>query len=272
MIQAFATIANFKIAIQDIQRDFPFLKDRKWLAENLEEKLTLLQSSLLRNEFTPESTEYFYFLYEKWLVKAKLSCPELIVETALTNYLEQWFKASWTSNCFHQMQYSERLVATCQQWKKNTKYVYKTDVKQFFASIDHLRLINQVNQQIKEEQMVALLGRFLNSFDMAAQSFAKTEKNHPYHPQKGLPVGLRLSYFLASLFLHSVDQTMVQQFPTIHYARYVDDIILFGPKSILTTASSTLNNLLAALGLQANLAKTTFQATNEPITFLRTGL
>ena len=90
MMQSFATIDNFKIAIQHIQRDFPFLKDRKWLTENIEEKLAQLQLRLLGGKFTPESTEYFYFLYEKWMVKAKLSCPELIVETALTNYLEKW--------------------------------------------------------------------------------------------------------------------------------------------------------------------------------------
>lgn len=94
------------------------------------------------------------------------------------------------------------------RYRYNYRYVYKLDIRHFFASIRLPILIKKLREFIKDEWFIHLI-----------------EVCFTWH-QKGLPLGFYLSQWLSNLMLNDLDWLIVEH--GIHYVRYVDDIVMFG--------------------------------------------
>ena len=102
--------------------------------------------------------------------------------------------------------------------------------------------------------------------------FSIKEPNHIHTPGKGLPAGLELVYLLASNMFHEID-TRMRRITSGQFARYIDDMLFFGPdRSSLENWMTELQTDLADMGLQLNHTKTFVQSTEEPLRFLREDL
>lgn len=91
-------------------------------------------------------------------------------------------------------------------------YVLKCDVRQFFASIDHEILMNQIESRINDEQTLELLRTILLS--------------HGGEFGKGIPLGNVTSQLFANIYLHELDWYMKQTLGIKHYLRYCDDFVV----------------------------------------------
>lgn len=93
---------------------------------------------------------------------------------------------------------------------KNTKYVFKMDIKHFYESVDQNVLKAMLRQKIKDEQAIALIEAVIDGCE------------------KGLPLGNYTSQWFANFMLTPLDHYIKEQLHAKYYIRYMDDIVIFG--------------------------------------------
>lgn len=96
----------------------------------------------------------------------------------------------------------------------NTKTVWilKCDIKKFFASIDHSRLMEILMSYIPDRNIQSLLKEVIESFN-----FEKSGK--------GLPLGNLTSQLFCNVYMNEFDQFVKHKLKAKHYIRYADDFV-----------------------------------------------
>ena len=112
-------------------------------------------------------------------------------------------------------------VMQVSQSNSRTCWVLKCDVRKFFASIDHEKLVQIFKRHIDDVDTVWLIERVIESF----QSIG---------PGKGLPLGNLTSQLLVNVYMNEFDQYIKHQLRLKYYLRYADDfVIMYHDKGIL---------------------------------------
>lgn len=93
---------------------------------------------------------------------------------------------------------------------KNTKYVFKMDIKHFYESVDKEILKQMLERKIKDRQAMELINKVIDSCE------------------KGLPLGNYTSQWFANFMLTPLDHYIKEQLHAKYYMRYMDDIVIFG--------------------------------------------
>ena len=142
------------------------------------------------------------------------------------------------------------------------KYAYKVDVSDYFNSISIHRLIPMLDETIGADDPAssAFLRRLLE------EPFV-LESGRPVEEQKGIMAGTPQSAFFANLYLRDLDFLFARR--GILYARYSDDIIVFGETREETEQhAAQIRAFLAEKGLSVNPAKEDFYTPETGWTFL----
>lgn len=106
-----------------------------------------------------------------------------------------------------------RAVHRAQQHLRRWPWVVQTDVRAYFASIDHDRLFTEVIQRrVKHPKVQALLWRIL-------QRWPNPERG------RGLPIGALTSQYFANSYLDAVDRYLTEHLRVAGYVRYMDDLV-----------------------------------------------
>ncbi len=103
------------------------------------------------------------------------------------------------------------LAKETQNWKKEV-WVLKCDIRKFFDSISHQRLIEKINQYNFDKDTLWLI-------ELLVFSFEKTKG-------KGLPLGNVTSQLFANIYLNDFDWFVKQNIGIRYYFRYCDDFVL----------------------------------------------
>ena len=120
-----------------------------------------------------------------------------------------------------------------------TKYCLKVDVHHFYQSIDHTLLKAKYRRLIKDARCLQLLDEIVDSFP------------------DSVPIGNYTSQFFGNLFLSSFDHHIAEEcksaYKVTHYARYMDDVVVFGTnKRKLHRLLDEMQRYLAEEKLQLN--------------------
>jgi hypothetical protein len=117
---------------------------------------------------------------------------------------------------------------------KGTKYVCKMDVKQFYPSVSHKKLIWALARKIKDKRFLKLTYDILETC-----------------PQ-GLAIGYYICQWLANYYLEPLDHYIMTLPGVKHMLRYMDDIVMFGPnkKQLHKARKQVEAFLLERLGLR----------------------
>lgn len=94
-----------------------------------------------------------------------------------------------------------------------TIWVLKCDVRKFFASIDHARLMQILSKYINDPDIQWLLGRVIDSF-------------HSTKEGVGLPLGNLTSQLLVNIYMNDFDQCIKHLFRVKYYIRFADDFVI----------------------------------------------
>jgi RNA-directed DNA polymerase len=98
--------------------------------------------------------------------------------------------------------------------KTKTVYVLKCDVRKFFASVDHMVLIEVLKKDILDQDILWLLENIVNSFQSTKEGI-------------GLPLGNLTSQLLVNIYMNEFDQYVKHKLKAKHYIRYADDFVIF---------------------------------------------
>jgi hypothetical protein len=113
----------------------------------------------------------------------------------------------------------------------------KLDVERYFDSIPHATLLADVARRFRDARVVALWRRIVEAYAAA--------------PGRGLPIGALTSQHLANLFLARIDRHARETLRVPGYARYMDDMALWGEHAELKQARREIERVLRdELGLR----------------------
>lgn len=90
----------------------------------------------------------------------------------------------------------------CMRYSKY--YLLKIDISKFFSNIDHDILRNMIKRKIKDQDVLNLLNKIIDSY------------------KSGLPIGLMTSQIFAIFYLDPIDKYIKEQLKIKYYVRYQD--------------------------------------------------
>jgi RNA-directed DNA polymerase len=142
-----------------------------------------------------------------------------IVQSALRHVLEPILERQFAEHsygfrpnrgCKDALRRVDRLL------KEGYKYTVDVDLKSYFDTIPHDRLIQELRKFVADNTVIELVERFLQ-----AQIFDGLEH---WTPQSGAPQGAIISPLLSNLYLNDLDHTMASA--GYQMTRYADDLVI----------------------------------------------
>lgn len=126
------------------------------------------------------------------------------------------------------------------------RYALKLDVKDFFPSIDHTKLLDMVPDRFREAVCEVVRFRY-------------RVNGHVFTNTHGLPLGNSLSGRLSNLYLSDLDRKLLVKTRShpVFYLRYADDLLFLAPHGpVLDEFHAYVEKQLAGLDLELNWDKT----------------
>ena len=127
------------------------------------------------------------------------------------------------------------------------RFVLRTDVKAYYASIDHFLLLDQLAEYIMDKRVLNLLGQYLRRTAERGGEFRDYER--------GISLGCPLSPLMGAFFLKRLDAVM--EASGLFYVRFMDDILVLAPtRWRFRRAVKAVNEVLGSLCLLKHPDKT----------------
>jgi retron-type reverse transcriptase len=138
-----------------------------------------------------------------------------------------------------------------------TVWVLKCDIKKFFASIDHVKLLGILTAYIPDKNILWLLERVIYSFDYKDAG-------------RGLPLGNLTSQLFCNIYMNEFDQFVKHKLGCQYYIRYADDFVFLSADNnqLLYFLSCISEFLEGRLGLKLHPNKIFVQTLASGVDFL----
>ena len=232
--------------------------------ENLESELIGLQRELVNGRYRPGPYRHFTVYERKPRLISAAPFRDRVVHHALMQIVEPLLDRR-----FYPHSYACRkdkgihlAVDTYQRWAKVHNYALKMDISKYFASIDRVILLRELEIFIKDINVLKVFDLIINSWSDADEVLVARSS--------GIPIGNYTSQFLANLYLNRFDYFAKQKLKIPAYLRYVDDLLLLAPdkKPLLDCQEPIKHYLADRLGLQIHPGKIHLARTTEKVDVL----
>lgn len=186
-------------------------------AENLATNLECLRADLIAGTFRPGAYRQFGVMDPK---PRTISCAPIrdrIVHHALCGVVAPLLERSFTEDSYacRKGKGTHRACARARDLVRRYPYYCKMDVRRYFDSIEHDRLLSVLLPLFRERDVCDLIEHIVR---------------HPVPGQaqgRGLPIGNLTSQWFANAFLNGFDHFVKQGLCMPAYIRYMDDMVLF---------------------------------------------
>lgn len=181
-----------------------------------------------------------------------------VVQKALLSTIEPIFERD-----FAQQSYGFRPGRSCKQalrrvdhlLRQGYEWVVDADIKSYFDTIPHERLMQRVEEKISDSRVLELIRRYLRQGVM--------EGMRQWEPEMGTPQGAVISPLLSNIYLDELDHQM--QASGIEMVRYADDIVLLcKSESEAERALRLVKDWTTEAGLNLHPEKTRVVDVREP--------
>jgi len=234
--------------------------------KDLTSNLSELQAELEFKSYRPKPLETFIIRDPKTRKISKSDFRDRIVHHALCNIIEPIFDKIFiydsyanrinkgTLKAIERFEYFKRKIS-----KNNKKkcYVLKADIKQYFETVNHDKLLLIIKKRIRDKDVLWLIKIILDNHQAQALG-------------KGMPLGNLTSQFFANVYLHELDMYIKHKLRIQYYIRYVDDfVILSKSRQQLEIYKEQLNVFLKKeLDIELHPEKTNIKELSRGTTFL----
>lgn len=229
--------------------------DIHFLAREIDQWLPEGISSLIKGCYDPRCLTRYYFSDER---VDQLHISDRIFQHVLLKIVKPTFKYVMNTNCYHLdgpsgvKNATQKIQAVLQN--SNLKYFIRTDIKSFYRSIPHHKLIQEIKKYYNDPKLIAMLINII-----------KNPIDTPYgykNPDCGIALRGPLSQFFSGLYLKPLDDSISTMCVT--YLRYQDDIlILCNTKRQLNRCKRKMMAVMHERHLCLSKRKTRFGAIEE---------
>lgn len=224
-----------------------------------------LHEQLRTGTYVPQAIRRHYIPKPGSSEKRPLGIPTVrdrVVQTALRNVLEPIFERDFATHSYGFRPgrgCKDALRRVDESIKTGYKYVVDADLKSYFDTIDHDRLMALIRRKVSDGRVLSLIESFLSQgvLDGLTQ----------WNPIRGTPQGAVISPLLANIYLDPLDHHMEQQ--GFRMVRYADDfVILCRTREEAERALQMVQSWVAEAGLTLHPEKTRVVSTTEGFDFL----
>jgi RNA-directed DNA polymerase len=192
-------------------------------ATRLPENLKHLQTSLRTGTYVPQAVRRVWIPKPGTNQQRPLGIPTVrdrVAQAALRRALEPIFERD-----FAEQSYGFRPGRGCQDalarvdelLKAGYTYVVDADLKSYFDTIPHDKLMDQLRQKVADGRVLALIKAFLKAGIM--------DGLEEWTPEEGSPQGSVISPLLSNIYLDPLDHRMAAA--GFQMVRYADDFVVF---------------------------------------------
>jgi RNA-directed DNA polymerase len=223
----------------------------------LEDNLLALQAELTGKTYQPGAYHSFYIHEPKRRLISAAPFRDRVVHHALCNIIEPVFDRAFVFDSYANRvgKGTHLALDRCQAYSRRFRYVLQCDIRQFFPSIDHAILREQLARKLHDDDVLWLIdqilagGRGVLSEQYEMVWFPGDDLFAVNRP-RGLPIGNLTSQFWANCYLNGLDHFIKRDLKCQGYVRYVDDFLLFADdKQTLHAWRAALQDRLAGLRL-----------------------
>jgi retron-type reverse transcriptase len=267
-IKSFAEITsleNLFLAWKEFRADKKSKVDVQEFELNLEDNLFQLFHDLGNGAYYHSHYTSFFVRDPKLRHIHKASVRDRVLHHALTRALEPIFEKTFIFDSYSSRKNKGTLRAVKRfknfAWKlskNNTKTVWilKCDIRKYFASIKHARLLILIGKKIKEEKLLSLIREIIFSYQ---NKFGR-----------GIPLGNLTSQLFSNIYLNELDQFIKRELGIKYYIRYTDDFVIVDrDQAKLKTILKKIDDFLKEkLELEVHPVKTFFRKWHQGLDFL----
>ena len=175
-----------------------------------------------------------------------------LIQQAVAQVLSPLFDPGFSesSHGFRPGRNAHQAVRSVQEaWREKRRHAVDCDLKSFFDTVNHDRLMGGLRQKVKDRRVLALIRRYLTA------GVVLPDGRWEATPQ-GVPQGGPLSPLLANIVLDPLDKELEKR--GLRFARYADDFIIMvkSPRAAQRVVASLTRYVEGRLQLVVNRAKT----------------
>ena len=233
--------------------------------KNFDENVDHLIRSLLNGAYTPEPLRKINIPKENRSGVRPIgisSIKDKLIQRVLYSELNPYFDETFLSNsyAYRPNKSTYKAINRASNFiNEGYCWILKADVKDFFESIDHSKLLQILQKHIKDAKITNLISLFLKTGGFLKRDF----KEHKI----GVNQGDILSPMLSNIYLDLMDRFINKT--TDKFIRYADDfIVCFAEKDEATEFEKKLDDFLKLLNLSINKEKTKVVNINDGFVFL----
>ncbi len=190
------------------------------------------------------------------------SIKDKLIQRVLYNFLRDYFETTFSDKSYAYRRDKSTLKAinrTSQFIQEKKYWILKTDIDNFFETINHDKLLKILDKQISDKRIIKLISLFLQTG--AFKSFDY------YEHIEGVHQGDILSPLLSNIYLDLMDKFLEKE--NISFVRYADDfVVLFENEKDVISFKPILEKFLLTLDLKIEDEKTKISHIKDGFVFL----
>ena len=221
-----------------------------------------IQKEVIEGDYIPFANEKIDMkVGEKIRPITLASTKDKIIQRTLLNGLREFDK------CLSNKSYAYRpnksplkaINRTTDYLKRGYKFIFKSDIKDFFETINHDILLKILSKHIQDKKLLQLLSLFfrngyIHKFDYSSHNV-------------GVHQGDIISPFLSNIYLDVMDKFLEKH--NFEFVRFADDFVVFAKtQKELNKIEYKLTKILNLLKLSLNKEKTFIAHKNKSFDFL----
>jgi len=237
----------------------------KAFGNRLDQEIARLRSAWQAGTFRPQAIRRVWIPKPGTDERRPLGIPTVrdrVVQAALVLVLEPIFELTFSehSHGFRPGRSAHgALAAVLGHLKAGRVWVVDADLKAYYDSIPHDRLLAAVRHKISDRRVVELIGAFLKAGVMECMKVTE--------PEAGTPQGGVISPLLANIYLNDLDHLMDRTGTVME--RYADDFVLLcRTQKEAERALSRVQEWTAQAGLMLHPTKTRVVDLGQPGAYL----
>ena len=194
----------------------------KMFEDRLEENLKTLSEDLRTGHYRPQQIRRHYIPKPGSKEKRPLGIPTVrdrVVQTALLNVIEPIFERDFAEHSYGFRPgrgCKDALRRVDQLLKEGYTFIVDADLKSYFDTIPHDRLLAMVAKKVSDGRVLSLIESFLKQ--------GVLDGLREWTPEEGSPQGGCISPLLSNIYLDPLDHLMAQQ--GFEMVRYADDFVI----------------------------------------------